>query len=151
MTSAVERSKEHRIDESANECVLELYHLRARLERIQSVLLRRCPTLFPLIDAPRLRNARKRLDECFPDIEDFRHALAHKGENEAFSELHAPEGQYAITRFEEADLFCTPYKGVFCRLQISDESMQKIIEIVSEFFDGFKSAALELEKQGHLD
>jgi hypothetical protein len=35
---------------ACNECVLELYHLRARLEKIQSVQLRKCPSLRTLVD-----------------------------------------------------------------------------------------------------
>jgi hypothetical protein len=136
---------------ACNECVLELYHLRARLDRIQSVQLRKCLSLRALIDTSSLRGARQRLDEYFPDIEALRHATAHMGENEAHPEVHAPDGGYALTGFREPDRFSTPYKGQLRYLEITDNSLRKIIKVVAEFFEAFKLAASELEKQGHLE
>lgn len=133
------------------ECVLELYHLRARLQKIQSIQLRKCPSLRPLIDISRLRAARKQLDEYFPDIETLRHAIAHKGENEAHPEIHAPDGLFALTGIREADVFSVPYHGQFRRLAITAESLERIGEVVVEFISAFEQAAAELEKQGHLE
>lgn len=136
---------------ACNECVLELYHLRARLEKIQSVKLRNCPSLRALIDMSRLRGARKRLDEYFPDIEALRHATAHKGENEAHPEVHAPDGQCALSGFREPDRFSAPYEGQLRYLDITHQSLQRIIEVVTEFFGAFEMAGRELEMQGHLE
>lgn len=136
---------------ASNECVLELYHLRARLEKIQSVKLRKCRSLRPLIDISRLKSARKRLDEYFPDIEALRHATAHKGENEAYPEVHAPDGQFALTGFRELDRFSAPYLGQLRYLDITDQSLQRITETVVEFLGAFEFAAAELERQGHLE
>jgi len=136
---------------ACNECVLELYHLRARLEKIQSVLLRTCPSLRSLLNASKMRSARKMLDDYFPDIELLRHATAHKGENEAHPEVHAPDGKYALTGFREPDRFGVPYEGQLHYLDITDQSLQRIIEVVREFFGAFQVAATELEKQGHLE
>lgn len=136
---------------ACNECVLELYHLRSRLEKIQSVQLRRCPSLLASIDVQRLRNARKRLDEYFPDIEALRHAIAHKGENDAHPEFHAPDGQFALSGFREPDVFSAPYKGELYRLSITEQSLQRINDVVSEFSAGFISAAGKLEHEGYLE
>lgn len=136
---------------ACNECVLELYHLRARLEKIQSVLLRTCPSLRNLLDASKMRGARKMLNDYFPDIELLRHATAHKGENEAHPEIHAPDGRYALTGFREPDRFSAPYQGQLYYLDITDQSLQRIIEVVTEFFGAFQVAATELENQGHLE
>jgi hypothetical protein len=136
---------------ACNECVLELYHLRARLEKIQSVQLRKCPSLQTLVDTSSLRGARKRLDEYFPDIEALRHAIAHRGENEAYPEVHAPDGQYALSGFRQPDRFSAPYRGQLRYLEITDESLQRMGEVVSEFFEAFKTASTELERQGHVE
>lgn len=136
---------------ACNECALELYHLRARLEKIQSVKLRNCPSLRTWIDRSKLRSARKRLDEYFPDIEALRHATAHKGENEAHPEVHAPDGQYALSGFREPDRFSAPYQGQLRYLDITHESLKRITEVVTEFFGAFELAARELENQGHLE
>ena len=135
---------------ACNECVLELYHLKSRLGKIQSVQLRNCPSLRNLIDIPKLKSARKRLDECFPSIEALRHAAAHKGENEAYPELHAPNGTYALSGFQEPDVFGDYYQGHLHRLSITSQSLQKINEVVAEFFGAFQTASEELEKQGHI-
>lgn len=136
---------------ACGECVLELYHLRARLAKIQSIQLRKCPSLWPLIDIARLRAARKQLDEYFPDIESLRHAIAHKGENDAHPEIHAPEGLFALTRIREADVFSVPYQGQLRHLAITAESLERIGEVVVEFIGAFEQAAAELERQGHLE
>lgn len=136
---------------ACNECVLELYHLRARLEKIQSVRLRDCPSLRPFVNMPRLKGARKRLDEYFPHIEALRHATAHKGENQAHPEVHAPDGQYALSGFREPDRFSAPYKGQLPYLDITAQALQRITEVVKDFIGAFESAAAELHKQGHLE
>lgn len=136
---------------ACNECVLELYHLRARLKNIQSVALHACPSLRNMLNPTKLRGARKMLDEYFPDIEALRHATAHKGENEAYPEVHAPDGKYALSGFREPDRFSVPYKGKFHHLDITDQSLQMLIEVVTEYFAIFNLAAAELEKQGHLE
>ena len=136
---------------ACNECVLELYHLRARLENIRSVKLRNCPSLRNLLDTVKMRSASKRLDEYFPDIEALRHATAHKGENEAHPELHAPDGQYALTGIREPDRFSVPYEGQLRCLDITDHSLHRIRVVVEEFFSAFEMIANELARQGHLD
>ena len=136
---------------ACNECILELYHLRARLEKTRSIKLRLCPSLRPLLDTSMLRSASKRLDEYFPDIEALRHAIAHKGENEAHPEVHAPDRQFALSGLREPDRFSTPYEGQLRYLDITDQSLQRINEVVAEFFSGFARGAAALEIQGHLD
>lgn len=96
---------------TCNECILELFLLRSRLEKIQSVKLRACPSIRALVDMTGVKGVRKKLDECFPDIEALRHVIAHKGQNEAHSEVHAPDGQFALFGFREPDRFSAPYEG----------------------------------------
>jgi hypothetical protein len=136
---------------ACNECVLELYHLRARFEKIQSIRLRDCPSLRAFVNMPRLKSARKRLDEHFPHIEVLRHAIAHKGENEAHPEVHAPDGQYALAGFREPDRFSVPYKGELPYLDITEQTLQRITDIANDFIGAFDSAVAELHKQGHLE
>lgn len=136
---------------ACNECVLELYHLRRRLEKIQSVVLRGCPSLRRLVDSSKMRGARKLLDDYFPDIEALRHATAHRGENEAHPEVHAPDGQYALAGFREPDRYSAPYEGKLCYLDITRHSLQQVDEVVNEFAAAFRVAAATLEKQGHID
>lgn len=136
---------------ACNECVLELYHLRARLKNIQSVALRGCPSLRNMLNPSKLRGVRKMLDEYFPDIEALRHATAHKGENEAYPEVHAPDGKYALSGFREPDRFSVPYEGKFHHLDMTDQSLKMVIEVVTVSFAVFDFAATELEKQGHLE
>jgi hypothetical protein len=136
---------------ACNECILELYHLRARFEKIQSVQLRKCPSLRSGIDVSKLRSARRKLDEYFPDIESLRHATAHKGENEAHPEVHAPDGQYALTGFREPDIYSAPYEGKLAQLELTNQSISRITEVVAEFLSAFEVAASELERQGHLE
>jgi hypothetical protein len=136
---------------ACNECVLELYHLRSRLEKIRSVQLRNCPSLRKYLDSYKMRCASKRLDEYFPDIEPLRHAIAHSGEIEAHPETHAPNGKYNLTGFREPDRFSTGYEGQLRYLDITSQSLEKIQEVVAMFFSAFEKAAAELEKQGHIE
>jgi hypothetical protein len=136
---------------ACNECILELYHLRARLEKIRSVRLRDCPSLRELVDMQRAKSASKRLDEYFPGIGPLRHATAHQGENEAHPEKHATDGLYALRGFKEKDRFSAPHEGKLYSLDITDESLDQIREVVVEFLNAFRTAAATLESQGHLD
>lgn len=136
---------------ACHECVLELYHLRSRLGKIQSVKLQKCPSVRAMVDISKVESARKNLDAYFPEIEALRHATAHKGENEAHPEIHAPDGLYDLTGFRELDRFSTPYKGKLRYLDVTHQSLQRIVEVVTEFLGAFDAAAAELEKQGHLE
>jgi len=136
---------------ACNECVLELYHLRARLQRIQSVLLGACPSVRGFIDVAELKSARKRLDEYFPHIEALRHATAHKGEIEAFPKDHAPDGEFALAGFREPGRYSLHYKGELHFLDITPQTLQKIGEVVQEFISAFEPVIVELEKQGHIE
>ena len=136
---------------ACNECILELYHLRSRLAKIQAVKLRNCPSIRTLVDMAQLRSARKRLDDDFPDIEALRHATAHRGENEAHDEIHAPDGLFALSGFREPDRYSTPYEGKLRYLDINNESLTKISIVVSEYLRAFEPAAAELQTQGHLE
>lgn len=104
-----------------------------------------------MVDISKLKSARKRLDDYFPDIEALRHATAHKGENEAHPEVHAPDGRFALTGFREPDRFSAPYRGSLYYLDITTQSLHQINEVVAEYLSAFESAAAELERQGHLE
>ena len=136
---------------ACNECIFELYHLRARLEKIQSVKFRNCPSVEALVDKSRLKAIRKRLDEYFPDIEALRHATGHKGQNEAHPEVHAPGGQFALSGFREPDRYSAPYEGRLHYIDITHQSLQRITEIVTGYLSAFDAAARTLEAQGHLE
>lgn len=136
---------------ACNECVLELYHLRSRLNKIQSVQLRKCPSLRAFVNMATLRSARKKLDDYFSGIEPMRHAAAHRGENESHPEVHAPDGQYALTSIRDDDVYTVPYQGKLCYLEISTRSLAQVTTVVTEFLYAFVPAASELEKYGHLD
>lgn len=136
---------------ACNECVFELFHLRARMEKIQSVKLRNCRSIRDSVNLPLIKKARKKLDEYFPDIEALRHAIAHKGQNESHSDVHAPDGLFALHGFRKPDQFSAPYEGTLRYLDITHESLRRIKEVVTEYFAAFAGAASELEAQGHLD
>lgn len=136
---------------AVDECILELYHLRARLDKVRSVKLKACPSLRDLLGAATMKAASKRLDEYFPDIVALRHATAHRGENEAHPEIHAPDGGYALSGFREPDRFSVAYQGELRYIDITDQSLQRINEVVTDFFSAFVDAAAALERQGHVE
>ena len=113
--------------------------------------LRSCPSIIPLVDKALLRGPRKQLDEYFPDIEALRHATAHRGENEAYPEIHAPDAQYALVGFREPNRFSAPYEGQLRYLDITNESLVRITEVVAAYLSAFCPASTALEKQGHLE
>lgn len=136
---------------ACNECILELFHLRSRLEKIQSVKLRHCPSVRADVNMSRLKEARKKLDDYFPDIEPLRHTIAHKGQNEAYADVHAPDGGFALFGFREPDRFSAPYEGKLRYLDITQESLKRIREVVAEYLNAFEEAAIVLDRQGHLE
>ena len=122
------------------------------MDKIQSVQLRKCPSLLPWIDSAATRRARKRLDEYFPDIEALRHATAHTGESEVNRDAHAPQGlQFALTGFREPHRYSTPDQGKIRSLDMTEESRQNIAEVFDAYLSGFAPVAKELERQGHLE
>jgi len=136
---------------ASNECVHQLHHLRERLEKIKGHKVSDCPSLAPSIESKKLRAATKLLDEYFPDIDQFRHAIAHAGANDVLPEEHAPEHGYLLVGFREHDRYTAPFKGIDRHLSISEESLERIREVASEFLVAFVPAAKLLEQQGRLE
>jgi hypothetical protein len=136
---------------AANECVMELYHLRERMKKVRSVSIRACPSLIPLIDRSRTWAPIKALDDAFPGIEGLRHAAAHKGQNDAHPEQHRPAGvRWALSGFRSGDTYSAPHERAMYSLDISAASLAIIRDAVGEFFAAYDDAAAELERQGHL-
>lgn len=136
---------------AARESVMELFHLRARLVKIRSVLLKKCPSIQSLVNVKQLRAASKYLDESFPDIEFLRHAVAHTGENEVHPEVHAPDGLFALTSLTPEGKFAAPYKGKLQQLMVTDSSLQQIHAVLALYFNAFHGAAAALRAQGHIE
>ena len=66
--------------------------------------------------------------------------------------MHSPEGQqFALTGFREPHRYSTPYLSKMRSLDITDESLRKVVEVVDAYLSGFEPAAKELERQGHLE
>lgn len=56
-----------------------------------------------------------------------------------------------MTGFRDPNRYSAPYKGRLRYLDITDQSLERIVEVVAEYFGCFDEAAALLEKQGHLE
>jgi hypothetical protein len=136
---------------AGHECVMQLWHLKHRLNNIRGIKVKKCPSLASCIDFVRLRAAAKALSQAFPGIEELRHAVAHAGEFEAEPEVHAPDGMFALTKLGEDGQFSAPFRGQVYQLDISEQSLRTLTEVVEECFGAFRGAAEALETEGHLE
>lgn len=136
---------------AANECVFQLHHLKKRIEKIRGVKVKKCPSLSTLIDTRRLRQSAKLLNDYFPKINELRDAIAHAGEFDAHPEDHASDGVFALKGFREGHTFSAPFKKKLYHLDITDETLNRMIEVVDTFFEGFVLTAQTLEAEGHLE
>lgn len=136
---------------AAHECVLQLHHLRVRMENIGGLKLKKCASLMDSFDADRMRAARKALDQHFPHIDMLRHAIAHTGLTETDPQGHVPDGPYGMVGFSEPRNFSAPYRGSVRFLNITAESLERITEVAAHFLSAFVAAAERLEREGHVD
>ena len=136
---------------ASSECVMQLHHLKERLQRVKGVKLRECTSIKDNVDIRLLREATKLYSDYFPDVDELRHAVAHAAEIDAEPEKHAPNGQFGLVGFREADRFSAPYKGQLRHLDLTKTTLERINELVTRVFDAFVPAAQELECQGHLE
>jgi hypothetical protein len=136
---------------AAHECVHQLHHLRVRLEQIKGYKVRACPSLKPDIDTKALRLSTRKLDEYFPHIDPMRNAIAHSGAHEVKPEEHAPPSGWLLTRLDDSGRFSTYYQGSERFIDISQESLARILEVATTFLEGFRQAAQILQKQGYAD
>ena len=135
---------------ASHECVMQLHHLRERFANIKGFKVHPCQSLKSSINASQMRNATRLLDVYFPHIDKLRHAIAHSGANETNSKEHAPDGQFGLVGFRELDRFSAPYQGALWQLDLTIESLNKINEVVAEFFGAFIKSSQMLELEGHL-
>jgi hypothetical protein len=136
---------------AAGECVLELNHLKKRIEKIRGVKVKKCPSLNASIDTEKLRQSAKLFDEYFPNIRELRDAMAHAGEFDAYPEMHAPDGMFALKGFREPHVFSAPFKRQLYRLALTDSTLSQMVEVVEGIFHAFIPASELLESQGHVD
>lgn len=125
---------------AAKECVLELHHLKKRIEKIRGVKVKACPSLTGSINSEQLRQTAKLFDVYFPNIRELRDALAHAGEFDAHPEVHAPDGMFALKGFREPHVFSAPFKRQLYHLALTDLTLGQIIEIVEGVFYAFTPA-----------
>jgi hypothetical protein len=136
---------------ASNECVLQLDHLRERLKGIGATKLRACASLWEHVDSKRQRKAMKLFEEYFPGIQDLRHAIAHAGRFDTLPEEHVFDGEFLLVGFREPDRYSAPYERVMHHLDITNETLVRIVEVVELLFSAFAPAAALLDQQGFLD
>jgi hypothetical protein len=136
---------------ASSECVMQLHHLKERLQRVKGLKLRECASIKDNVDIRLLRESTKLYSDYFPHIDELRHAVAHAAEIDAEPEKHAPDGRFGLVGFREADRFSAPYKGQLRHLDLTKTTLDCINEVVTGAFDAFVPVAQELERQGHLE
>ncbi|UUZ72251.1 hypothetical protein LP415_28005 [Polaromonas sp. P1(28)-8] len=136
---------------AAGECVLELHHLKKRIEKIRGVKVKKCPSLSASIDTEKLRQSAKLFDDYFPNIRELRDAMAHAGEFDAHPEVHAPDGMFALKGFREPHVFSAPFKRQLYQLPLTDSTLSRMVEVVEGIFHAFVPASKLLESQGHVE
>ena len=136
---------------AANECVMQLYHLKERIKKVKGFKIRECPSLMETIEHAKLRQASKALDDYFPYIDKLRDAVAHTASIDTNPRKHAPEGEYALVGFREDHRFSSPYEGKIYHLDLTLESLRRIEEVTDMFLSAFKPSATKLEQEGHLE
>lgn len=136
---------------AANECVMQLYHLKERIQMVKGFKIRECPSLSETIDHAKLRHAAKALAEFFPHIDKLRDAVAHTASIDTNPKKHAPHNEFALVGFREKHRFSSPYQGNVYHLDLTAESLKRIEEVAEIFLSAFVQAAAKLEQEGHLE
>jgi hypothetical protein len=136
---------------AANECVMQLYHLKERIQKVKGFKVRECPSLSGTIEHVTLRQASKALDDYFPHIDKLRDAVAHAASIDTNPKKHAPDGEFALVGFKEDHRFSSPYQGQIFHLDLTAESLRRIEEVADIFLSAFIPAAAKLEAEGHLE
>jgi hypothetical protein len=144
---------------AAREGAMQLFHLADQLHDYASMHLRDCPTMAKFVDKQMLKNAIKLLEARFPNIEAMRDSVAHWGERVSRPRTHEAgdfeiDGQIRATGegriFAGGSLIGDKYvvtaRGIVLELEITDETLNKIVGIVSMFFDAFAGVIAESEK-----
>lgn len=136
---------------AAKECVMQLYHLRERIDKVRSFKIGECPSLSKVIEHEKLRQALKKLNVLFPHIDNLRDAVAHTASIDTNPRKHATDGKFALVGFREEHRFSSPYEGQVYHLDLTKESLGKIERVAELFFSAFVAAAVKLEQEGHLE
>lgn len=136
---------------AANECVMQLYHFKERIQKVKGFKIRECPSLSGTIEHAKLRQASKSLDDYFPHIEKLRDAVAHTASVDTNPRKHAPDGEFALVGFREDHRFSSPYQGKIYHLDLTLASLRRIEEVAEVFLSAFIPVASKLEQEGHLE
>lgn len=121
---------------------------------------RDCPTLRNFIDFCKLKDARKKFKQAFPDIEKVRHAVAHRAEirqtlkkttKNSFSGSISMPGINInnVKNFSISDSFidnkfhCT-INGKIITYELSINTLNKLTEITCDYYVGFQDVIKNL-------
>ncbi len=130
--------------------VMTLYHFKKVLLYTQ---FKDCPTLIMRIDHERLKSARKTFNKEFHDVENMRHAVAHRGETWQTMGKHEKNsfsGSISLPgikiknsnngiiqdTYVENNFYYT-FKGRILSYELSDRTLNIVSGIAREYYNGF--------------
>lgn len=136
---------------------MTLYHFGKTLHNIRAAL-GECKTVNSMVEPAPLRHATKQFEGAFPDFEAMRHAIAHANElwkNVAKYLQNAIRGGYtkgnisisggsALTSMLNNRHFAMTFEGRLVSYEMSEETLNKMVEIQNEYYSGFREAENKL-------
>lgn len=137
--------------------VMSMYHFWMILSGTN---FRDCPTLSNFVDFCKLRDARKKFKQAFPDIEKVRHAVAHRAEirqtlkkttKNSFSGSISMPGINInnVKNFSISDTFIEnklhwTINGEIIKYEFSINTLNKLTEITCDYYVGFQDVIKKL-------
>jgi len=134
-----------------HECAMQIAFLLEALTIIRAHRLRPCQTVRLHFDRGSMRRAFGLFEEYFPNFEEVRHAVAHRGSVSFSPEKHAPDGLFGIARITDADRFETTYEGVQYHLDITAETLGRMADVVTTFWAAFAPVEKVFDRLGRSD
>jgi hypothetical protein len=134
-----------------NESAMQIWFLYEAMELIPK-WFRACPSVAARFDDNAKRRSFELFDKHFPDCEKIRNAVAH-----APSESHRSLKKWLnneITlgpRLKEGDVFEVKIDGVACTVEMSDETVGKLIAILKTFWTAFEPVEKAFDQAGRSD
>jgi hypothetical protein len=141
---------------AARSCCLDIYHFGAAMDGITTSLTFHTPTLKSLVDMQKCREAKKLFKKSFPHAEAMRHIVAHAAEltetkdmikvnsstGASFDKLVGKDSKSKIMIGASIinNTLVGSHKGQDRSCEISKDSHEKLIAVLTVFFSAFESA-----------
>lgn len=135
-----------------HEAAMRVWFLRDAMEIARKTWIRQCEPVAEHVDEPAMESALRLFDTHFPDFRKMRNAIAHAPGIES-SNLKAwlKDDLFGVSKLNDDDRFELINDGVRYSMDMTDATLDKLVQVVRAFWSAFESVEHAFDTRGRSE